>query len=473
MSKGSSQATTQTVTQDVPEWAQPYYTDLLEKSKALSEEAYVPYEGQRVTEDSADLTASEQMIRDLAGNPIAGVDDAMSTYGSLQGQAAQLGQQQPSQFTASKFTATQVNPYTGFSATQVSPYAGFNAGQASAYGGFSEYGGASAYGYQQPGTFTAQTVDQYMNPYTQLVVQQQQDDAFEEYLRSQGSRDAQAVAAGAFGGSRSAVQEGMAQEELSRQMADIQARGAQQAYTDAQRMFESDRGAQMTVEQQRAAEQARVQGMGQSEAARVQQAQAAEQARVQGTNISEQARVQQAQAAELARTQGISVEEAARIQAAQAAEQARVQGISVDEAARVQAGTAAEQARVQQATADEAMKQRQFELETMGFSADMASQMAALGMSTQQADIQEAQLLASQGLSSMSRDQAELDMAYEDWLRQQGYPEEQLAMYSSMLYGLPVQAAGTTTYTEPYNPYQQALGAGISALGLYNGMQPA
>jgi hypothetical protein len=470
MSKGSSQATTQTVTQDVPDWAQPYYTDLLTKSKALSEEAYVPYGGQRVTGDSADLQASEQMIRNLATQPIAGVDQAMGTYGSLQGQAAQLGQQQPSRFKAAQFSATQVNPFTGFAATQVDPYAGFSAGVATPYSDFSEYGGAQAYGYQQPGTFTAGTVSEYMNPYMQLVVQQQQDDAVEEYLRSQGGRNAQAVSAGAFGGSRQAVQEGMAQEELSRQMASIQAQGSQSAYTDAQRMFESDRGAAMTVEQQRAAEQARVQGMSREELARVQSGQAAELARTQGLNIGEQARVQQAEAAELARTQGITVEEAARIQAAQAAEQARVQGINVSENARVQSGTAAEQARVQQARADEAMRQRKFELETMGFSADMAAQMASLGMSTQQAQVQQAQLLASQGLSSMSRSQAELDMMYEDFLRQQQYPTQQLSQYSSTLYGLPVQAAGQTTYTEPYNPYQQALGAGISALGLYNGM---
>jgi hypothetical protein len=40
-----------------------------------------------------------------------------------------------------------------------------------------------------------------------------------------------------------------------------------------------------------------------------------------------------------------------------------------------------------------------------------------------------------------------------------------------MINGLPVQPAGSTTTQTPYNPVQQALGMGISALGLYRGLQ--
>jgi hypothetical protein len=70
----------------------------------------------------------------------------------------------------------------------------------------------------------------------------------------------------------------------------------------------------------------------------------------------------------------------------------------------------------------------------------------------------------------MARDQAGLDIAYEDFLRQQGFPQEQIAFQSSILRGLPIGDAGTATTMQPYNPLQQALGAGISALGLYRGL---
>ena len=58
MGKGGAQATTQTVKQDVPDWAKPYYTDILGKSKSLSEEAYSPYGAQRVAGESARAAAA-------------------------------------------------------------------------------------------------------------------------------------------------------------------------------------------------------------------------------------------------------------------------------------------------------------------------------------------------------------------------------------------------------------------------------
>lgn len=437
MGKGGAQATTQTVKQDVPDWAKPYYTDILGKSKALSKEAYSPYGAQRVAGESADLGASQQMVRGLAGQGIPGLAGAQGVMGGLGGLAGQLGQQQPGQFSAAGFQGTGVSPYAGFQAGQASPFADFSAG------------GGQQFAFDPTRQFGGAEVQQYMDPYMQTVVGRQQDDAFQQFQRMQAGRDAQAVQAGAFGGSRQAVQQGMAEEALGRQLGDIQATGSQRAFEQAQMQFERDRAAGMTTEQRRAEEAARVQGIG----------------------IGEDARVQQARAAELARTQGIGVEEAARVQAAQAQELARTQGIGVDEASRVQAAQAAEQARVQGATADEAMRQREFQLQTMGFSADMAREVANLGERARAGDIQAAQLLEAQGLGQMARDQAGLDVAYQDFLRQQQFPSQQLGTYSNILRGLPVGDAGTQTTTQPYNPMQQALGAGISAVGLYKGMQ--
>jgi hypothetical protein len=234
----------------------------------------------------------------------------------------------------------------------------------------------------------------YMDPFMQTVVGRQQEDAIEQFRRQQASRAAGAVQAGAFGGSRQAVQEGIAEETLARQLGDIQATGSQRAFEQAQQQFERDRAAGMTTEQRRAEE--------------------------------------------LGRVQGIEV---------------------------------SEQARVQGATADEAMRQREFQLQTMGFSADMAREVANLGERARQGDIQAAQLLEAQGLGEMAREQARLDVGYEDFLRQQQFPQQQLSQYSAILRGLPVGDAGTTTTMQPYNPMQQALGAGISALGLYKGLQ--
>ena len=424
MGKGKAPThTTQRVTQDVPAFLKPYYTDVMSKSKALSEETYNPFGGQRLVDDSADLGTSQQMIRGIAGNPLAEYGEAQGTLGGLGTLAGQLGQQAPSEF-----TATQVSPYAGFTETQVSPYAGFQ-----------EFGGAQEFGYDPTRQFDTATAAQYMDPFMQTVVGRQQDDAIEKFRQQQAGRDASAVQAGAFGGSRQAVQQGIAETGLMDQLGDIQATGSQRAFEQAQQQFERDRAAGMTTEQRRAEEAARVQGIG----------------------VGETARVQTGEAGELGRVQGIRVGERARVQTGEAGELARVQGIDVSE-----------QARVQGATADEAMRQREFQLQTMGFSADMAREVAALGERARQGDIQAAQLLEAQGLGEMARGQARLDVGYEDFLRQQNFPRQQLADYSAILRGMPVADIGTQTTTAPGpSALQQALGAGISAVGLYKGMQ--
>jgi hypothetical protein len=70
----------------------------------------------------------------------------------------------------------------------------------------------------------------------------------------------------------------------------------------------------------------------------------------------------------------------------------------------------------------------------------------------------------------MGREQEALDMAYQDFVRQQAFPEQQLQGFSSILRGVPVQPGVTQTAYAPYNPLQQALGAGLGAIGLYRGL---
>ena len=406
MGKGGGQTATQTTVQDVPAWAKPYYEDILKKSKAASEQPYVPYGGQRLAQVGQDITASQQMIRNIAGRPAAGLGEAMSTLSSLGSQAQQLGQQRPAEF----------SQYGGFKAGVATPFTGFEAGV------------AQAQQYDPARQFSGQEVSTYMSPYMQAVVDREKASAIQEFERQRGSRAARAIEAGAFGGSRQAVQESLAEEALAKQIGDIQAGGAQRAYEQAAAQFGADRAAQMET--------------------------------------------QQRQIAELARAEGITLEEAARVQQARAAEQARTQGINIAELARVQGGEAGELARVQGARADEAMRQREFQLQAMGFSAEQARAAADLGERARAGDIQAAQLLEAQGLGDLSRRQAGLDVAYQDFLRQQGYPMEQLGAYSQFIRGLPVQGAGTTTSYQPQpSPLQQALGAGISAYGLYRGLQ--
>lgn len=387
-SKGGGHTTSTVTQQDIPEEFYPYFERMLIRGEEASLQPYIPYGGQRLADQTADTLASQDMVRDIAtsGQPALDLATGITAENALGAQEL-----------------------AGAPGYNFSEYGGFTAGSADPYAGYSEYD------FSPTGQFTGDAVSQYMSPYIQNVLDFQKSQAERDYLEAQSGRAARAVGAGAFGGSRQAVAESLAERDLLDRMQGIDATGMQAAYADAQRMFEADRQARMQGDQARAAEAARVQS---------------------------------GQAAELARTQGISIEEAARIQQAQAAEQARVQG----------------------SQAAENLARDQFGLEALGQSSAMSAQLAALSEQARAGDIQAAQLLEVLGRSNEARSQAELDLAYEDFVRQREYPMEQLQLLSAMLHGLPIQPAGTTTTQTPYNPIQQALGMGISALGLYRGL---
>lgn len=193
MGKGAK-PTDQTVVQtNLPEYVQPYFERLLQRTESESKQQYQPYTGQRLETGGADVTQAQQMARNIAGQGIAGLPQAQAAT------TAGLGRTQQGM---------------GYQAQMFSPAA----------------------------------AQQYMSPYMQQVVDVQKQQAILDAQRQNAARAAQAVQAGAFGGSRQAVQSGLAQEALTRQLAEIQATGQQQAYEQAQSQFERDRAARESAE---------------------------------------------------------------------------------------------------------------------------------------------------------------------------------------------------------------------------------
>ena len=97
-------------------------------------------------------------------------------------------------------------------------------------------------------------------------------------------------------------------------------------------------------------------------------------------------------------------------------------------------------------------------------------QAAGLAGQRRAADIQGAQLLEGIGKAQLGERQAGLDIGYEDFLGQRNFTKDQIGFLSGILQGVPVQPDTTRALYQPYNPLQQALGAGIAGLGLYRGM---
>jgi hypothetical protein len=445
-------------TTDLPDWAKPYYERALGRVEASSLTPYQQYSGDRLANaaDYGNIGRAQDIVSNLGGVPGLGAAQDYSKYAMDQSKA--LGNYTPTQTTASQFS-----PYAGYQAGSAAPYSGFQAGAADPYSQFQE-SQFNEYNYDPSRQFSGQEVQNYMNPYMQNVVDQQSNSAITNFNRQNASRAAQGVQAGAFGGSRQGVVQGMAEEGLMGQLDQIQAKGLSDAYGQAQGAFQADRSAQVANEQARAAEASRVQAAGGSEAARVQQAQAAEMARTQGIGIDEASRIQQAQAGELARTQGISLDEASRIQAGEAGEQSRVQAANAAEMARVQQqNEAANQFGAGQGIA------------ALGAGAAGAQALAGYGQLGREADIQNAQLLETVGRSQQQEGQQGLDIQYQDYLTKQGFTQNQIGQLSNMLQGLPVQDSGVTnTVGTPATPGfgQQMLGAGLGGLSLYRAFNP-
>ncbi len=113
--------------------------------------------------------------------------------------------------------------------------------------------------------------------------------------------------------------------------------------------------------------------------------------------------------------------------------------------------------------------------EKMGLSAaeslsGQSAQLAALGEKARAGDIESAQLLEKIAKDRQARDQAGLDLSYEDFVRQRDMPREDLTFLSSILRGVPVQPSTETTKFQQYNPIKDLLGTGIAGLGLYKGL---
>ena len=463
MGKGGSKQqvpTDSTVRQtNLPEYADPYFRRMLQGAEEAlmpfqddlsspiydaegnitgfgQKSTYMPYQGERIAPSSmyGDIQASRAMTRGIAQSGIAGMPEAMgATQRGLGYTEEGIGRLRDiGQYETGEFSAFDPTRYTGFREAQFDPYSNFR---------MANY---NQFQFQQPERFSGMAAAQYMSPYMDAVVQEQKRGAIQDFERSQAARDAAAVQAGAFGGSRQAVGQYLAEEGLGEQLGGIEAMGRQQAFEQAAQQFGLDRAARMEAER----------------------AQAAELARVQAGRAGELGRVQTSEAGELARVQAGRAGEMGRVQGAEAGEQSRLDALRAAELGRVQA--AIEQSR--QFGAGQALAAEQAAMQGAAQMGQMGAGLASLGERQRAADIQGAQLLETVGRDIRAEDQARLDLAYEDFLRQRDYPITQYERMAGILRGVPVTPNVEQQRFASYNPIQQALGAGISALGLYKGL---
>ena len=90
--------------------------------------------------------------------------------------------------------------------------------------------------------------------------------------------------------------------------------------------------------------------------------------------------------------------------------------------------------------------------------------------SAQQMALSRIGALGGTGQARRGFQQAGMDIGYQDFLRQQRYPQQQLGFQSDILRGLQLRPSETVSqYAQRPGLFQQALGTGLGALGLYQG----
>ena len=123
---------------------------------------------------------------------------------------------------------------------------GTQAGQESA-AGLQALMGLQAPGIGPARQFTGAEVSAYMSPYMQSVVDAQQRAAIDAAKRAQLGGGLAAARQGTYGGARQALLQGEREAGLRTQLGDIQARGLQEAFGQAQQAFQADRAAQTEI----------------------------------------------------------------------------------------------------------------------------------------------------------------------------------------------------------------------------------
>lgn len=220
---GGGSQTSKSTTTNLPEYAQPFYEELMKQ------------------------TAQQTYTTDAAGN-VTGVKDFVPYTGDRvvgftpQQQAVQqgvAGLQTPEQFASANQALGDVTTMgTSAAAQGLTGALGYNPGA------------VESLSMQTPGMFDATTRDQYMSPFTDAVTERAIAEA-----RRQGDVQAnkfamQSIGQGTFGGGREALMAGQANAETNALIANLRAKGDQAAFENAQMQFERDRTAGMRADEQ-------------------------------------------------------------------------------------------------------------------------------------------------------------------------------------------------------------------------------
>lgn len=331
MSSGGGGGGTQVVEQrPIPPEIMPYVQDVLQRGAAAASMPYEPYGGSRLAYFSPAEQTAQQAYIDLAGSAL------------------------PSTFLAGRDVLQSAAEAEGYTPYESGYQVGFD-----------------------PGTLSdAEKIEEYMNPYTQLVLDRAKQEARRQSDITGRDVGLGAAGEGSLGGYREAIIQSERLRNLEDEMTDIQTSGMERAYTTAVASMEADRAAR---------------------------------AQLEGFRQKEEDFNQSA---------------------------AKLNELS-----------------------------RQFDA---GQKLELAQSLYDAGLTEEGLYVERLARMEQAGASQRAMEQASLDMGYQDFVRQQAYPLEQLGILSNLVYGAPFQPGSIRTgYDSGPSTAELLAGLGLGGLGAY------
>ena len=373
-------ATSQSITtNNIPSYLAPYVQDVAGKAQSIANEKYIPYGGQRIAGFDPFQTQAQNQMTGLGAIDFGQAKNYAQQVGQYGLQAGQAG----------------INRANAYLSTPTQQF---------------DYGKQFDYG-----QFGAQQAAQYMNPYQQSVTDAALREAREASAQQANTAALRSAGSGSAGGSRQAIFQAMAARDEGRLRSDIQAKGSEAAYLNAQQQWGLDRAsAQQGFEQRKTA----------------------------GQRAFEQGKTAEQRAFEQERTsaqQGFSQRKTAEQRAFEENQSTRFQQAQVGSTYGMQGLSAAGQA---------------------------ARGLGELGALQQKTDMERIGAQDRVGGVRQAQQQQGMDQRYADFLRQRDYPKEQMSWYSNIIHGLPNEMnSSAITYNREPSTAQQISGLGIAGLG--------
>jgi hypothetical protein len=495
-------SSTKTQETKLPKWQEDFIREqILPRGIDIADTEYTPYEG--------DLIAGMTPLQEQALSGFGSLDTGGQTYEQAIGVQRELSGFAPTAMGAA--SAGPAATYGGATVAETDAYGGATVAKTDAYGGATispiERARAAQLGEVErmqgvgavrsaraPGQIDVDTLattsfDPYLSPYTQNVIELGQQDIERQRQMASNTLGAQAQAAGAFGGSRQAVQEGVLAGEALRQAGALSAQQRQQAFTQALQSGQFDignvqqaralsSGQQMTAET--LGQQAREAGAARDQAARAGNMAAANQFAAQQAQLEQQATLanqsafnaRAQQQAQLTQQAGLTAAAQAAARASQQAGLTQAAGLTAaaqaaarasQQAGLTQAAGLSNQAALNQAMQAEAARQQaanaanfQGQFQAAGIQGGAANAMAGLAGQQLQSQLTGLGAQMSAGEQARALEQAQLQADYAMFQEQQAYPLSQLNAVLAAGSGIPA-GLGTVTQRDPFG--------GLTAVG--------